>query len=98
MDHTGTAIAGPNNGTLRVISALALRKEPVIIGHPAFDSKYVSLETSAYGWPHLPKKLIEPSLTNSNGSCWRKTAVSAMRRFFRRRDGRLDQLRVLGGT
>jgi len=50
------------------------------------------------GWPHLPKKLVEPSLSNSNGSFWRKAAVSAMRRFFRRRDGRSDRLRVFGGA
>ena len=47
-DHTVTAIAGPNNDTLYVISALDLRKEPVIVSYPAFDSKFVSLETSAY--------------------------------------------------
>jgi hypothetical protein len=47
-DHTVTAIAGPNNDTLYVISALDLRKEPVVISYPAFESKFVSLETSAY--------------------------------------------------
>jgi hypothetical protein len=47
-DHTVTAIAGPNNDTLYVISALDLRKEPVVISYPAFDSKFVSLETSAF--------------------------------------------------
>jgi hypothetical protein len=47
-DHTVTAIAGPNNDTLYVISTLDLRKEPVVISYPAFDSKFVSLETSSY--------------------------------------------------
>lgn len=47
-DATVTAIAGPNNDTLYVISALDLRKEPVVISYPAFPSKFVSLETSAY--------------------------------------------------
>jgi len=47
-DHTVTAIAGPNNDTLYVISALDLRKEPVVIRYPAFESKFVSLETSTY--------------------------------------------------
>jgi hypothetical protein len=56
-------------------TALDLREEPVIIGFRPFD-KYVSLETFAYGWPHLLKKLVEPSLTNSNGSFWRKAALS----------------------
>lgn len=46
-DHTVTAIAGPNNDTLYVISTLDLRAEPVVISYPAFDSKFVSLETSA---------------------------------------------------
>jgi hypothetical protein len=40
--------------------------------------------------------IAEPYLTNSNGSFWRTAAVSAGRRFFRRRDARSDQLRVLG--
>ena len=47
-DHTVTAIAGPNNDTLYVISALDLRKEPVVISYPSFDSKFVSLETSSF--------------------------------------------------
>ena len=47
-DHTVTAIAGPNNDTLYVISTLDLRKEPVVISYPSFDSKFVSLETSSY--------------------------------------------------
>jgi hypothetical protein len=48
MDHTVRVIAAPNNDTLYVISALDLRKEPVVISYPAFDSKYVSLETSSF--------------------------------------------------
>jgi len=47
-DDTVTAIAGPNNDTLYVISTLDLRKEPVVISYPTFDSKFVSLETSSY--------------------------------------------------
>jgi hypothetical protein len=47
-DHTVTAIAGPNNDTFYVITALDLRKEPVVISYPAFDSKFVSLETSSF--------------------------------------------------
>jgi hypothetical protein len=47
-DATVTAIAGPNNDTLYVISTLDLRKEPVVISYPAFESKFVSLETSTY--------------------------------------------------
>jgi hypothetical protein len=48
LDHTMKAIARPNNDTLYVTSILDLRNEPVIVHYPAFDSKYVSLETSAY--------------------------------------------------
>jgi hypothetical protein len=48
MDHTVRVIAAPNNDTLYVISALDLRAEPVVVSYPAFDSKYVSLETSAF--------------------------------------------------
>ena len=42
------AIARPNNDTLYQIAVLDLRNEPVILDAPAFDSKYVLLETSAY--------------------------------------------------
>ncbi len=48
LDHTMQAIARPNNDTLYVTSILDLRNEPVVVQYPAFDSKYVSLETSAY--------------------------------------------------
>ena len=47
-DHTMRAIARPNNDTLYVPSTLDLRNEPVIVYYPAFDSKFVNLETSAY--------------------------------------------------
>jgi hypothetical protein len=47
-DHTYTAIARPNNDTLYAGCMLDLRAEPVIVEYPAFDSTYVSLETSAY--------------------------------------------------
>src|SRR5688500_8889696 len=47
-DHTVRAIARPNNDTFYVLSSLDLRDDAIIINYPAFDSKYVSLETSAY--------------------------------------------------
>lgn len=47
-DHTVQMIARPNNDTLYVSSTLDLRNEPVIVSYPAFDSKFVNLETSAY--------------------------------------------------
>jgi hypothetical protein len=47
-DHAYTAIARPNNDTLYTGCMLDLRAEPIIIEYPAFDSSYVSLETSAY--------------------------------------------------
>jgi len=47
-DHTMKGIARPNNDTLYVVSMLDLRKDPVILEMPAFDSKYVSLMVTAY--------------------------------------------------
>jgi len=47
-DHTYHAIARPNNDTLYAGCMLDLRAEPVVVEYPAFDSKYVVLETSAY--------------------------------------------------
>jgi len=47
MDASVRAIPRPNNDTLYVPSLLDLRKDPVIIHYPVFESKYVSLETSA---------------------------------------------------
>ena len=47
-DHTMREIARPNNDTLYVGCMLDLRKDPVILEMPAFDSKYVSLMVTAY--------------------------------------------------
>ncbi|HEB12138.1 MAG TPA: DUF1254 domain-containing protein, partial [Actinobacteria bacterium] len=47
MDASVRSIPRPNNDTLYVISALDLRKDAVVIRYPAFNSKFVSLETSA---------------------------------------------------
>lgn len=47
MDASVQAIPRPNNDTLYVLSMLDLRKDPVVIQYPAFDSRFVSLETSA---------------------------------------------------
>ena len=47
-DHTMTEIARPNNDTLYIACMLDLRKDPVIVEMPAFDSKYVSLMVTAY--------------------------------------------------
>jgi hypothetical protein len=41
-------IARPNNDTLYQVAMLDLREEPVVLDAPAFDSKFVSLECSAY--------------------------------------------------
>lgn len=48
LDHTMKAIARPNNDSLYVTSILDLSNEPVVVSYPAFDSKFVVLETSAY--------------------------------------------------
>jgi len=47
-DHTMREIARPNNDTLYLGCMLDLRKEPVILEIPAFDSKYVSLMVTGY--------------------------------------------------
>jgi hypothetical protein len=47
-DHTMREIARPNNDTLYISCMLDLRKDPVILELPAFDSKYVSLMITGY--------------------------------------------------
>jgi hypothetical protein len=47
-DHTMREIARPNNDTLYIGCMLDLRKDPVILEMPAFDSDYVSLMVTAY--------------------------------------------------
>ena len=47
-DHTMREIARPNNDSLYIGCMLDLRKEPVILDIPAFDSKYVSLMVTGY--------------------------------------------------
>jgi len=47
-DHTARAIARPNNDTLYVTSMLDMTSDAVVVSYPAFDSKFVALETSAY--------------------------------------------------
>ena len=47
-DHTLKVIARPNNDSLYISCTLDLRKEPVILDIPAFDSKYVSLMVTGY--------------------------------------------------
>ena len=47
-DHTMRDIARPNNDSLYVGCMLDLRKDPVILDMPAFDSKYVSLMVTGY--------------------------------------------------
>lgn len=47
-DHTMREIARPNNDTLYISCLADLRKDPVILDMPAFDSKYVSLMITGY--------------------------------------------------
>ncbi len=47
MDASVRTIPRPNNDTLYVLSLLDLRKDAVVIEYPVFQSKFVSLETSA---------------------------------------------------
>ena len=48
MDASVRAIPRPNNDTLYVLSLLDLRQDAVVIQYPVFDSRFVSLETSAF--------------------------------------------------
>jgi hypothetical protein len=47
-DHTMRDIARPNNDTLYIGCMLDLRKDPVILEMPTFDSDYVSLMVTGY--------------------------------------------------
>ena len=48
QDHNAKAIARPNNDTLYISALIDLRKDPVILEMPAFDSDYVSLMVTGY--------------------------------------------------
>jgi hypothetical protein len=47
MDASSRDVPRPNNDSLYVMSMMDLRAEPVIVHYPAFESRDVSLETSA---------------------------------------------------
>ncbi len=47
-DHTMREIARPNNDTLYISCLVDLRKDPVVLEMPAFDSRYVSLMITGY--------------------------------------------------
>ena len=68
-DHTVRAIARPNNDTFYILSLLDLRDDAIIINYPAFDSKYVSLETSAYD------HYVDVPLATSKGDFKKPTTI-----------------------
>jgi len=47
MDASVKALPRPNNDTLYVLSPMDLRDDAVVITYPAFESRYVTLETSS---------------------------------------------------
>ncbi|MGI9239422.1 MAG: DUF1254 domain-containing protein, partial [Verrucomicrobiales bacterium] len=47
-DHTMREIARPNNDTLYISCMIDLRKDPVVLEMPEFDSDYVSLMVTGY--------------------------------------------------
>jgi hypothetical protein len=47
-DHTLQLISRPNNDSLYITCMFDLRKDPVVLDMPAFDSKYVSLMITGY--------------------------------------------------
>jgi hypothetical protein len=48
MDASSRDVPRPNNDSLYVMSMMDLRAEPVVVHYPAFESRDVSLETSAF--------------------------------------------------
>ena len=48
QDHTTREIARPNNDTLYIGCMLDLRKDPVTLEIPAFDTEYASLMVTGY--------------------------------------------------
>ncbi|MCK4562219.1 MAG: DUF1254 domain-containing protein [Flavobacteriaceae bacterium] len=68
-DHTVKAIARPNNDTYYILSTLDLRDDAIIISYPAINSKYVSLETSAYD------HYIDVPLSTSKGDFEKPTTI-----------------------
>jgi hypothetical protein len=69
MDASVRAIPRPNNDTLYVMSLMDLRAEPVVISYPAFNSKFVSLETSALD------HYVEIPLATSKGDFKKPTTI-----------------------
>ena len=69
MDASVRAIPRPNNDTLYVLSTLDLRQDAVVIHYPAFNSKFVSLETSALD------HYVEIPLATSKGDFKKPTSI-----------------------
>jgi hypothetical protein len=64
-DHTLKEIARPNNDTLYISAMLDLRKDPVILDIPAFDSKYVSLMVTGYDhYVNVPMSVTKGDFKN----------------------------------
>ena len=60
-DHTAKGIARPNNDTLYIPTVMDLRNDAVVVSYPAFDSKFVCLETSARNRCSIPN-IIEQEI------------------------------------
>ena len=69
VDHSLTAIPRPNNDTLYLIAMLDMRDDAIVIQFPAFDSKYVSLETAAYD------HYVDVPLSTTNGDFKKPTTM-----------------------
>ena len=81
-DHTMREIARPNNDTLYIACMLDLRKDPVILDMPAFDSKYVSLMVTGYDhYVNVPLSVIL-ALPLLLGNCTSIHATSLVVLFF----------------
>jgi len=65
FDHNVKMIARPNNDTLYITCMMDLRKDPVILKIPAFDSKHVSLMAVAYDhYVNMPMSVTKGDFRN----------------------------------
>jgi len=69
MDASVKALPRPNNDTLYVLSPMDLRDDAVVITYPAFESRYVTLETSSMD------HFVDIPLATSNGDFQKPVTV-----------------------
>jgi len=81
LDHTVKAIARPNNDTLYWTAMIDVRREPMILEFPAYDSKYVSLMVTAYDhYVNIPLSTTKGDFAKPSGAR-RRSCHGTHRRF-----------------